>query len=111
MKRLAAFNLAVCLAAGGVQAQSRLAIDHCRAVAVAMGHVFEALPPETLSIPFRQTATGFVKSSINCSSRHRIEVMSEADARALDDVAAMLRARSPTVDLKAALDIVDQRRR
>lgn len=107
--RYAVGGVAVLIAATDASAQARMTKPECKAVAVAMGQVFEALPRDSLSLPFRQSATSFVKVGIDCPVAHRIEVATDIDARALDDVLAMLRAQTPPVELRSALQIVDLR--
>lgn len=108
MIRLAVAILAMSLA-GPAHAQAKLTDANCKAVAIAMGQVFEALPRETLSQPFRQSATGFVKATNACAGPYPVEIASDADAKALADVIAMLSARSPAIDLGPLIEIVDRR--
>lgn len=103
--------IAVLVVAGTVSAQTpqRLPPNDCKAVAVVMGQVFEALSPQTLSQPFRATTTAFVRNKTGCQIPHQVEIASDADAAALRDLVAQLAALVSPVDLSTVWQIVDLR--
>lgn len=109
MIRISVIAVLVVAGVASAQAPSRLPPNDCKAVAVLMGQVFEALPPQTLSQPFRATTTAFVRSRAGCRVPHRVEIASDADAAALRDLSAQLAALASPVDLAAAWQIVDLR--
>ena len=86
-----------------------ITLDQCRTVAIVMGQVFEALPRDTLSLEFRQSFNGFIRATNKCAAPYRVEVMTEADARAYVDVAGMLLERAPPIDLRLAIELIDLR--
>ena len=95
----------------GVHAQAPASLDpaQCKSVAVIMGQVFEALPPDTLSAAFRQSATGFIKSTNACTSPYLIEVTTDADAKAFADLCELLMRNSQPVNLRSAVHVSDRR--
>lgn len=109
MTRLAV--VAVLLLGGATAAQepARLPPTVCKSVAVLMGQVFEALPPNTLSQPFRTTTTAFVRRRSACQVPHRVEIASDADADALRDLQAALLALASPIDLSGTWQVVDLR--
>jgi hypothetical protein len=107
---IAVLGIALSAPAAGQSLPAPVLTDgQCKAVSVGMGQVFEALPRDTLSLPFRQSATGFVRAVNACAGPHRIEITTAADAQALADLFAHLLKQAPPLDLRPSFEVVDRR--